>query len=206
MTDQHPGPELTDKKSGSTGLQLLLDVGPLILYFAAFKFAPGEEVQRLLIGTGAFLAAMIVAMGIGYRRTGKVTTLQLMSLVLVAVSAAITWFTRDGNFIKMKPTLFYALAAVLLGWGYLTGRNLLQSLLGAAYPGLTPRGWSLLSRNWAIFFVIMASLNEVVWRNFSTSFWIGFKLWGFLPLTFLFAASQFPMLSRNGLDISGSDT
>ncbi|MCJ7422270.1 inner membrane-spanning protein YciB [Sphingomicrobium astaxanthinifaciens] len=202
MTDLHPGPEIEAQAARlSPGKQLLLDLGPLLLYFLAFKFAPGDEVQRLLIATGGFLAAMVVAMVVGYRATGKVTTLQLISVVLVAVSAAITWFTRDEQFIKMKPTFFYLLAAAILGFGLVTRRNLLKALLGAAYPGVSPAGWSKLSRNWAIFFVFLACLNEVVWRNSSTSFWLGFKIWGFLPLTFLFAASQMPMLLRNGLDM-----
>ncbi|MCJ8189981.1 inner membrane-spanning protein YciB [Sphingomicrobium aestuariivivum] len=202
MTDQHPGPDIEAQAPKlSPGKQLLLDLGPLILYFVAFKFFPGDEVDRLLAATGAFLAAMIAAMVVGYRATGKVTTLQIISIVLVGVSAAITWFTRDGDFIKMKPTFFYLLAAAILAFGLLTGRNLLKALLGAAYPGVTPEGWSKLSRNWAIFFAFLACLNEVVWRNSSTSFWLGFKIWGFLPLTFMFAASQMPMLLRNGLDL-----
>ena len=79
-----------------------------------------------------------------------------------------------------------------------TGR-LLQRVLGSTYPGLDEEGWKKLTRNWAIFFAFMAVLNEAVWRNSSTNFWIGFKLWGALPLTFLFAAANIPMLLRHGL-------
>ena len=81
-----------------------------------------------------------------------------------------------------------------------TGRPLLKMVLGAAYPGLDEEGWRLLTRNWAWFFAFMALLNEAVWRNASTDFWIGFKLWGAIPLTFLFAAANIPMLIRHGLN------
>jgi intracellular septation protein len=78
-------------------------------------------------------------------------------------------------------------------------------VLGAAYPGLSERGWQLLSRNWAIFFAAMALANELVWRNSSTSFWVGFKLWGFLPATFLFAIANVPMLIRHGLQLDKAE-
>jgi intracellular septation protein len=99
----------------------------------------------------------------------------------------------------MKPTIYYALVAALLGFGLATDRPLLQRVLGSAYPGLSQEGWRKLTRNWALFFGFMAALNEAVWRNSSTDFWIGFKLWGAIPLTFLFAALNVPMLLRHGL-------
>ena len=80
-----------------------------------------------------------------------------------------------------------------------TKRLFLKSVLGSAYPGLSDIGWRLLTRNWAIFFAVMALLNEAVWRNSTTDFWVGFKLWGAIPLTFLFAAANMPMLIRHGL-------
>jgi intracellular septation protein len=99
----------------------------------------------------------------------------------------------------MKPTIYYTLVAALLSFGLATDRPLLQRVLGSTYPGLDEQGWTKLTRNWAIFFAFMAVLNETVWRNSTTNFWIGFKLWGALPLTFLFAAANIPMLMRHGL-------
>ena len=87
----------------------------------------------------------------------------------------------------------------MVGFGLLTGRPLLKAVLGSAYPGLDEAGWTKLTRNWALFFAFMAALNEAVWRNSTTDFWIGFKLWGAIPLTFLFAAANIPMLLRHGL-------
>ena len=89
--------------------------------------------------------------------------------------------------------------SALLWFGLATDRPLLQRVLGSTYPGLDDDGWRKLTRNWAIFFAFMAVLNEAVWRNSTTGFWIGFKLWGALPLTFLFASANIPMLLRHGL-------
>jgi intracellular septation protein len=118
---------------------------------------------------------------------------------MVVIMGGLTIWLHDENFIKMKPTIYYLLVAGLLLFGLLTDRPLLQRVLGSTYPGLDEHGWAKLTRNWAIFFACMAALNEAVWRNTSTDFWIGFKLWGALPLTFLFAAANIPMLMRHGL-------
>jgi intracellular septation protein len=99
----------------------------------------------------------------------------------------------------MKPTVYYALVAGLLAFGLRTDKPLLKMVLGSAYPGLDESGWRILTRNWAWFFAVMAVLNEAVWRNSTTDFWVGFKLWGAIPLTFLFAALNVPMLIRHGL-------
>jgi intracellular septation protein len=100
----------------------------------------------------------------------------------------------------MKPTFYYLLIAALLAFGLFTGRSLLKRVLGSSYPGLDEDGWRKLTRNWALFFGVMAVLNEAVWRNSSTDFWIGFKLWGAIPLTFLFALANIPMLLKHGLN------
>ena len=111
----------------------------------------------------------------------------------------VTLWLHDETFIKIKPTLYYALVALILGFGLMTGRPLLKAVLGSTYPGLDGPGWTKLTRNWALFFAVMAVINEAVWRNSSTSFWIGFKLWGALPLTVLFAVANVPMLMHHGL-------
>jgi intracellular septation protein len=99
----------------------------------------------------------------------------------------------------MKPTIYYAFVAALLGFGLWKDKPLLKMVLGSAYPGLSAEGWRKLTRNWALFFLFMAVLNELVWRSSSFDFWVGFKLWGAIPLTLLFAAANLPMLLRHGL-------
>jgi intracellular septation protein len=105
----------------------------------------------------------------------------------------------------MKPTMVYTAIGGVLLFGLLTGRNLLEAVLGTAYPGLSQLGWRKLTRNWAIFFLVMAVVNEAVWRSTTTEFWIGFKLWFFIPATFLFALANVPMLMKHGLTIADAE-
>jgi intracellular septation protein len=132
-------------------------------------------------------------------RYRSISPLLWFSGAMVVILGGLTIWLHNEVFIKMKPTIYYLLVAGLLAFGLATDRPLLQRVLGSAYPGLDEDGWKKLTRNWAIFFVGMAVLNEAVWRNSTTSFWIGFKIWGAIPLTFLFAAANIPMLLKHGL-------
>ena len=187
------------KQEPQGGAKLLIDLGPLLVFFAANFFAPVPGPLKIFVATGAFMIAMVAAMLFSAIRYRSISPLLWFSGVMVVIMGGLTIWLHDETFIKMKPTIYYLLVAGLLGFGLLTDRPLLQRVLGSAYPGLDERGWAKLTRNWALFFVFMALLNEAVWRNSSTSFWIGFKLWGALPLTFLFAAANIPMLMRHGL-------
>ncbi len=179
--------------------QILIDVGPMLVFFAVNFLAPVPPALKIFVATGAFMAAMVAAMIYSALRFRRISPLLWFSGVLVVVMGGVTLWLHDETFIKVKPTLYYLFVAALLGFGLMTGRALLKNVLGSAYPGLDDAGWRKLTRNWALFFAFMAALNELVWRNSSTDFWIGFKLWGALPLTFLFAAANIPMLLKHGL-------
>jgi intracellular septation protein len=179
----------------------MIDLGPLLVFFLVNFLAPVPNMLKIFYATGAFMAAMIVAMMISYLRYRHISPLLWFSGIMVVILGGLTIWLHNDVFIKMKPTVYYVFIASLLGFGLATGRNLLKMVLGAAYPGLSERGWQLLTRNWAIFFLVMAVVNEAVWRNTSTSFWIGFKLWGFLPATFLFAIANVPMLMKHGMQL-----
>jgi intracellular septation protein len=181
------------------GAKLLIDLGPLLVFFVVNFFAPVPAALKIFVATGAFMVAMIAAMLFSAIRYRSISPLLWFSGIMVVVLGGLTIWLQNETFIKMKPTVYYALVAALLGFGLATGRPLLQRVLGSAYPGLDQAGWTKLTRNWALFFAFMGVLNELVWRNSSTDFWIGFKLWGALPLTFLFAALNIPMLMRHGL-------
>ncbi len=187
------------QKDGSAS-QLLIDVGPLLVFFAANFFAPVAPALKIFVATGAFMAAMVAAMVYSALRFGRISPMLWFSGILVLVMGGVTLWLHDQTFIKMKPTFYYLLVSSLLAFGLFTGRPLLKRVLGSTYPGLDEAGWRKLTRNWAIFFAFMAVLNEAVWRNSSTDFWVGFKLWGAIPLTFLFAAANIPMLIRHGLN------
>jgi intracellular septation protein len=181
------------------GAKLLIDLGPLLVFFLVNFFAPVPTFMKIFVATGAFMVAMVGAMLFSAIRYHRISPLLWFSGIMVVLLGGLTIWLHDESFIKMKPTLYYTLVAALLAFGLATDRPLLQRVLGSTYPGLDEPGWTKLTRNWAIFFAFMACLNEAVWRNSSTSFWIGFKLWGALPLTFLFAAANIPMLLRHGL-------
>ena len=190
-----------DANREPTGLaRVLIDIGPLLVFFLVNFVAPVPSAIKVFVATGAFMAAMVAALVFAAVRYRYVSPLLLFSGVMVVVLGGLTIWLHNETFIKVKPTIYYALVAALLTFGLLTGRPFLKLVLGSAYPGLDEEGWRKLTRNWAIFFAVMAVVNEAVWRNSTTDFWIAFKLWGAIPLTFLFAAANIPMLIRHGLN------
>jgi intracellular septation protein len=182
------------KRDVGTATRLILDLGPLLLFFVA------NAKLGVFIGTAIFIAAFVASLVVSFALTRKLTALQLFSGFLVIVMGGLTIWLHNEAFIKIKPTLYYAVVSALLWFGLLTGRPLLKNVLGGAYPGLTQAGWDKLTRNWAVFFLAMALANEAVWRNFTTSQWIVYKLWIALPATFLFAIANVPMLLKHGLN------
>jgi intracellular septation protein len=199
MSDEEKAAE----KELSSGMRMALDFGPVLVFFVVNFLAPAPF--GIFYATAAFMVAMMTALIYSWAKVGKISPMLLFSGAMVLIFGGVTLFLRDETFIKIKPTIYYVFIAMLLIGGLLTKRPTLQALLGSAYPGLTARGWDLLSRNWAIFFLGMALLNEAVWRNFSTDFWVGFKLWGAIPLTLIFAIANVPMLLKNGLDVEDKD-
>lgn len=179
--------------------RLAVDFGPLLVFFAVNALSSGTQIGRVLTSTLAFMIATAVAMIVSRWRAGHISPMLWMSGALVLVFGGLTLWFHSETFIKVKPTIVYLMFAAILTFGLVTGRPLLKQLLEAAYPGLTERGWQLLTRNWAVFFVVMAILNEAIWRTQSWDFWVGYKLWGAMPLTVVFAMANIPMLMKHGL-------
>ena len=190
---------MTDRTEPSGGIKLLIDIGPLVVFFAANYLAPVPGPLKIFFATGAFMIAMLAAMLVSQIKYKHISPLLWFSGLMVVVLGGLTIWLHNETFIKMKPTVYYLFVAALLAFGLATKRPFLKTVLGSAYPGLDTEGWRKLTRNWALFFGVMAVVNESVWRNSTTEFWIGFKLWGMLPLTFLFAALNVPMLMKHGL-------
>jgi intracellular septation protein len=194
-------------RPSSPGLRMAIDFGPLVVFFLVNTLMPGPQLARVLAATGAFMVAIFVALGVSYWKTRHISPMLWISGLLVLVFGGLTLWYRDATFIKMKPTFVYTMFAVVLGYGLATRKPLLQMLLETAYPGLTERGWRLLTINWTVFFLFMAVLNEIVWRVTAPgpaddlTKWAAFKLWGVIPLTMVFALLNVPMLMRNGLRI-----
>ena len=189
------------KPAPSAGASLAIDYGPLVIFFLTNFRAPVPSALRIFVATGVFMAAMLTAMLISQVRYGRISPLLWFSGLMVVVLGGVTIWLHDETFIKIKPTIYYSTVAALLLFGLWSGRNLLKLVLGAAYPGLSERGWYLLTRNWIIFFFAMAVMNEIIWRTTSTDFWAASKLWLFIPATFVFIAANLPMLIRNGLTV-----
>jgi intracellular septation protein len=190
----------TEAQEPSVGARLAIDLGPLLVFFIVNAW------RGIFSATAAFMVAIVAAILVSKLKYRHISPLLWFSAVMVLMLGGVTIWLHDETFIKIKPTIYYSVVAALLAFGLATGRNLLKMVLGTAYPGLSDRGWQLLTRNWALFFAIMAVLNEVVWRNSSTDFWIGFKLWFFLPATLIFAMANIPMLMRHGMQLETGKT
>jgi intracellular septation protein len=190
----------TRRKTEPQGVgKLLIDLGPLLIFFLVNFLAPVPAVLKIFVATGAFMIAMVIAMIFSALRFGKISPMLWFSGLMVVVLGGLTIWLHNETFIKMKPTIYYSLTAAILSFGLFTGKPLLKTVLEASFPGLDGEGWIKLTRNWAVFFVALAILNEIVWRNSSTDFWVGFKLWGVIPATMIFTFANLPMMIRHGM-------
>ncbi len=194
------------KPAGSGLLNLLVDYGPVAVFFAVYKhYSPpaGEdavaEVAAVIRGTGSFMIAAVIALAVSKWKLGKISPMLWLSTALIVVFGGLTVFLHDETWIQIKPTAIYLLFGVSLLIGVARGKPLLKYLLQAAFEGLNDLGWMKLSRNWGLFFFALAALNEVLRRQLSFGDWIAAKLWLFMPLTFLFTFAHIPMLLRHGL-------
>lgn len=183
----------------SPGLRMAVDFGPLATFFLVNTLADGPKLLKVMMATTAFMVATAIAMIVSRVKAGRISPMLWISGALVLFFGGLTLWFRDDTFIKMKPTIVYMMFAIILGFGLATGRPLLKLLLESAYPGLDETGWRKLTINWTLFFVFMAFLNEAVWRTQTWDFWVGFKFWGAIPLTLLFAMINIPMLMKHGL-------
>jgi intracellular septation protein len=142
------------------------------------------------------MVATLVSLAVTYALVRRIPTMPLVSAIVVMVFGGLTIWLQNETFIKVKPTIIYALFAVLLLGGMAFGRSLLAMVLDSVFQ-LDAEGWRKLTWRWGVFFVVMAVLNEVVWRNVSTDAWVAFKTFGFLPLTVVFALAQTPLIMRH---------
>jgi intracellular septation protein len=187
MKEPHPRPEL------NPWLKLALDLGPLLLFFFV------NNRWDIFAATGAFMAATIFSLAFTYSMVRRVAMMPLLSAGIVLVFGGLTLYLQDETFIKLKPTIIYALFAAVLFAGLFSGRSLLALVLDSVFH-LTDEGWRKLTLRWALFFVAMALANEIIWRSVSTDTWVAFKTFGFLPATIAFALAQTPLLLRHSVE------
>ena len=196
------------KKEINPLLKFALELGPLLVFF--FANARGEWLAArfpaltelggpIFIATGLFMAATAIALSVSWVLTRTLPMMPLVSGVIVFVFGGLTLWLQDATFIKMKPTIVNSLfAAVLLG-GLAFGKSLLGYVFDSAFR-LDAEGWRKLTFRWGLFFVFLAVLNEVVWRNFSEDTWVAFKVWGTMPITVAFTLAQMPLIMRHSVD------
>ena len=196
------------KKEINPLLKFALELGPLLVFFFANSY--GERLAEwfpplaelggpIFIATGLFMAATAIALSVSWVLTRTLPMMPLVSGVIVFVFGGLTLWLQDATFIKMKPTIVNSLfAAVLLG-GLAFGKSLLGYVFDSAFR-LDAEGWRKLTFRWGLFFVFLAVLNEVVWRNFSEDTWVAFKVWGTMPITVAFTLAQMPLIMRHSVD------
>ncbi|MGB7433071.1 MAG: septation protein A [Ahrensia sp.] len=191
-------------------LKLVLELGPLVVFF--FANARAEQLAKLFpalaelggplfIATGLFMVATAIALTASWILTRTIPAMPLVSGVVVFVFGALTIWLQDETFIKMKPTIVNTMFGVLLLGGlFVFKTSLLKYVFDTAF-NIDAEGWNILTLRWGLYFLIMAVLNEIIWRNFSTDFWVAFKVWGNMPLAIIFTLSQMPLVNRHSLDV-----
>ena len=169
--------------------KLLIDIGPLAVFFI-FYTRSGLQASIL-----PFMVATVIAVLFSYILEKKIPIMPTVGAGIVLLFGSLTIYFDNDVFFKMKPTIINLLFAVILYGGILINKPLLKYLLGAALK-LEEEGWKILTQRWIGFFIALAVLNEVVWRTQSTDIWVNFKVFGILPITFIFTMTQFPLIKK----------
>jgi intracellular septation protein len=171
-------------------IKYLVDWGPLIAFFVAFK------VGGLMQATAVLIVVTAVLTGLGYALTRRIQPMPLVTLVIVCIFGGLTIWLQDETFIKMKPTIVLTLFAAALAGGLAIGKPPLKFLMGSALE-LDDAGWRKLTLRFALFFIATGALNEIIWRTQSTDLWVDFKVFGILGLNLLFLMAQIPLIKRH---------
>ena len=182
MSDAPPQNDMT---------KLAIDIGPVIVFIVTLVIT-----KNPFMATGVFMAAMVAAMVFAKIRYGSIPAMLILSGIMVLVFGGLTIYLHDQKFIQMKPTIYYAVIAGILFYGGYSRRPLLKHALGVAYPDLSDKGWHLLGRNFAWFFLAMALANEYIRHFYSFEVWGWTKLWLFVPATMIFGAANIPLIMK----------
>jgi intracellular septation protein len=206
--------KMPEKTQLNPFVKLALDLGPLILFFYANSkpavflplikpffpaIAADAERSGIFVATAIFMVAAVAALIVSYALIRRFPVMTVASLVIVLVFGGLTLFLHNDTFIKLKPTIIYLLfGGVLLG-GLIFRKRFLEVVFDSVFH-LREEGWRILTIRWSAFFFAMAALNEIVWRTTSTDTWVSFKVFGVMPLTFLFALLQFRVLNKYAVE------
>ena len=171
-------------------IKLFIDIGPLAVFFIYYKVS-GDLIEAIL----PLMLATIISVVISYILEKRIPIMPTLGAGIVVIFGGLTIIFDNKIFIFMKPTIINIMFAAILYGGIILKKPLLKYLLGSALK-LEEEGWSILTQRWAAFFIALAVLNEIVWRTMSEDFWVSFKVFGILPITFIFTMTQFPLIKK----------
>ncbi len=184
-------------------LKLVLEVGPIAVFFLAYRLAPVAEglpleerqLEQILFSTMVFIPTILVALAASWLLTRHLPKMAVITAVVVVIFGGLTLILRDDTFVKMKPTILYCLFAGILGFGLLRGQSYLKYLMDELIP-MRDEGWMKFTIRFVVFYVALAALNELVWRVYGTDAWVNFRTF-VLPLAnFGFVMAQVPLFQR----------
>ena len=170
--------------------KLLIDIGPLAVFFIFYRRS-GDIIDAIL----PLMIATVIAVFVSYLLEKKIPPMPTLGAGIVLIFGGLSIFFKNEIFIFMKPTIVNAIFAFILYGGIILNKPLLKYLLGSALK-LEDEGWKILTQRWIAFFIALAVLNEIVWRTMSEEFWVNFKVFGILPITFIFTMTQFPLIKK----------
>lgn len=175
-----------------------VEFGPVAIFVIAYQYLNRNGYEgAIFTAAGIFLVIALVALAYSRMKYGRVSSMLLLSTTIIVISVGLAFLFRNPVFIYMKPTVIN----ILFGLGVLGGvffkKNVMKLMMGAAVE-MPDKAWNVMAVRWGLFFFALAAINEIVWRNFSEEFWVNFKLFGFFPITLLFALSQAPFMMRHG--------
>ncbi len=189
MTETKPLPSIVRRRAQNPTLKLVLEMGPLVLFFLTnWKFG-------IFPATGVLMAGAIAALIASWVLTRHLPIMPVVTAIAVVFFGALTFFFHDDLFIKLKPTIVNTIFGTVLLGGLALGRPLLPVVLDSVLQ-LKEEGWRKMTFRWGLFFYVLAIVNEVVWRTQTTDFWVSFKALGIMPLTIVFALAQVPLIMK----------
>jgi len=199
---------MAEAKKINTWLKLALELGPVVLFFIAYGrmkdqtfMIAGTEYGGFIIVTACFIPLLLLATGILWKLTGHLSRMQVVTAALVIVFGGLSVWFNDERFFKMKPTMIYLFFGGTLAVGILQGRSYLKYVMEEAMP-MQHEGWMILTKRLALFFFVLAVMNEIIWRGFSTDTWVTFKTFGLTAAVFLFFMTQGKLFAQFGIEQS----
>lgn len=198
-------------KEISGALKSALEFGPILGFFAAYLWLKdrvfeigGTEYAGFVVVTAGFIPVFLLSIALLWKLTGHLSKMQVVTAVLIVVFGGLSVWFNDPKFFKMKPTIIYLIFGGVLGFGLLRGHSYLQSLMDSMMP-LTDAGWMILTRRLTVFFLILAALNEVIWRTQSEEIWVYFKTFGLTAAIFMFFVTQGKLFQEHGTEEDKAD-